>query len=483
MPKWVLRSLNGRDAAEGSDILLLFPVEGELAVEGGCIGFALYHRLEDGRLRTVAPGLQVGRLDCDKPEEVQRQAEGVLDVVRDLARLEITRDRLELGSASGDIAVFVHPPPAEVDPALVRTGWFLSTIGGEQLAPGTRITLEVGADSVGGFSGCNQYGGAVDRMEDGTLAWSRDANDGFATTEIGCAEPILRQEATYQRSVSSTRSYTFNGDRLEIKGYRGLPTLVFQRKAQWRSDPADLVSTRWVLRSTDGREPMRGSVPTVEFESEKRVRWYDGCQNFSGMYTATENDLAVPSYGVVGGDCMKPEAFTHRDGPCVVACFGPEGDYRLRDRLLEIRSETGATTSILQPLAEGEEPEQEGTPWLLRGLVEAGRTTPVPGDAGITLAFDCGTLRAEGTMFGSAGCNDYRVAYEHPIARNGPDRLVLAEPSVTRRACAAPPAVTERERRFLGILRDVSYYPAIFADGRMTLETEDGRKLVFTAPD
>ena len=44
--EWLLRSLNGRDAAEGSDVSLLFPERGELAVEGGCMGSALYHELE-----------------------------------------------------------------------------------------------------------------------------------------------------------------------------------------------------------------------------------------------------------------------------------------------------------------------------------------------------------------------------------------------------------------------------------------------------
>lgn len=45
------------------------------------------------------------------------------------------------------------------------------------------------------------------------------------------------------------------------------------------------------------------------------------------------------------------------------------------------------------------------------------------------------------------------------------------------------PAAAEEEERFLGILGDVVYYPAVFADGRMTLDTEDGRKLVFSAPE
>jgi hypothetical protein len=148
---------------------------------------------------------------------------------------------------------------------------------------------------------------------------------------------------------------------------------------------------------------------------------------------------------------------------------------------LAIRSETGETTFVLEPLARGAEPEQKGTPWALRGIVEGGKTTPVSGKAGITLTFDRGTLRRTGTMFGSTRCNDYSVAYEHPIARNGPDRLELAEPVVTKRECSGSCGLIEQ--RFVSILRDVSYYPAVSADGTMSLKTADGRKLVFGAPD
>ncbi len=118
---------------------------------------------------------------------------------------------------------------------------------------------------------------------------------------------------------------------------------------------------------------------------------------------------------------------------------------------------------------------------MLRGLVEESKTTPVSGKAGITLTFDRGTLRWTGKMFGSAGCSTYSVAYEHPIAQNGPDHLNLSEPIVMKRECTGSRGLIEQ--RFLGMLRDVTYYPSILSDGTMRLETADGRKLVFGAPD
>lgn len=478
--EWLLQSLDGGAAAEGSDITLYHDkqrIGKELGVEGGCMGFYIVHELEGERIRVVKPGLQVGRLECGKPEGVQRQAESILGIMRDLDTVTATEERFELQSESGGVAAFVPPAPAQVDPALVGTEWLLTGLDGEELLPNTEVTLEIDDESAGGSSGCNFYGGDVKKMADGSIVWS----GGSDMTTIGCEEDVQRQETRYLNLLDYIEAYRIEDDRLELMDGGGRTTLVFEQEVQWQSDPAKLVGTSWVLRSTDGRKPQEGSVPTVRFESEKSVSWYDGCQNFEGQYFVTENDLKVPSFGVVGGDCMKPEAYGDSGGMCVVACFGPEGDYRLRDGLLEIRSEAGESTSILEPMAEGEEPEQRGTPWELQGFVEDGSKTPVPDGAGITLTFDRGTLRAEGTMFGSTGCNDYRVAYEHPIARNGPDRLILAVPTVTKLKCA-PGAAARAEEHFLGILRDVSYYPAVMASGRMTLDTEDGRKLVFSAP-
>lgn len=484
--EWLLQSLDGGGAAEDSDITLYHDrqrIGKELGVEGGCMGFYIVHELEGERIRVVKPGLQVGRLDCGKPEEVRRQAENILGIMRDLEQVRATEDRFELQSGSGRVAAFVPPAPAQVDPALVGTEWLLTSLKGEGLLPKTEVTLEIGKEVLGGNSGCNFYGGEVDKMDDGSLVWSGGYGGGTDTTTIGCEGAIQRQETSYQNAFGDVRAYRVEGERLEMIDGDGRTTLVFRQEVQWRSDPAELVGTSWVLRSTDGEEPLEGSVPTVRFESEKTVSWYDGCQNFEGQYFATQNDLSVPGFGVVGGDCMKPEAYGDPGGPCMVACFGPEGDYRLRDGLLEIRTEAGESTSILEPIAEGEEPKQEGTPWELRYLVENGAKSPVVGDAPITLTFDRGTLRREGMVFGSTGCNDYRAAYEYPTRHNTFERIVVDDLVSTRRACPKGQRLAAQEQRFLAVLGDLGEYPSVSMDGQLALETRDGRKLTFSAPE
>jgi heat shock protein HslJ len=167
----------------------------------------------------------------------------------------------------------------------------------------------------------------------------------------------------------------------------------------------------------------------------------------------------------------------------VVACFGPEGDYRLRDGVLEIRTEAGESTSILEPIAGGEEPKQEGTPWELRYFVENGEKTPVAGEAPNTLTFDRGTLRREGEIFGSTGCNEYRAAYEYPTRHNTFERIVVDDPVSTRRACSESQRIAAQEQRFLAVVGDLGEYPSVSMDGQLTLEMKDPRKLILSAPE
>jgi heat shock protein HslJ len=371
------------------------------------------------------------------------------------------------------------PARAQVDPALVGTEWLLTSLDGEELLPKTEITLEIDKEEAGGSSGCNLYGGDVDKMKDGSVVWP----GGTYMTTIGCADDLQRQETRYLNLLDEVEAYRIEDDRLELMDAEGRTNLVVRQEVQWRSDPPKLVGTSWMLRSTDGRQPREGSVPTVRFEADKKVFWYDGCGNFEGQYFVTENDLTVPNFGVADQGCMKPEAFEDPEGPCVVGCFGPEGDYRLRDGLLEIRTEAGESTSILEPIPEGQEPKQRGTPWELRYFVENGEKTPVVGDALVTLTFDRGTLRREGAVFGSTGCNDYRAAYEYPTRHNTFERIVVDDPVSTRRACPKSQRIAAQEQRFLAVVGDLGEYPNVSMDGQLELETRDGRKLNFSAPE
>ena len=375
--------------------------------------------------------------------------------------------------------VSTPPPRAQVDAALVGSEWLLTSLDGEEPLPKSEITLEIEKEMAGGSSGCNSYGGDVDKMADGSVEWS-GANE---MTTVGCSGDVGRQETRYVDLLDEVEAYRIEDGRLDLMDGEGQTRLVFQQEVRWRSDPAKLVGTSWVLRSTGGQKPPEGSVPTVRFESDKEVFWYDGCQNFEGLYLANESDLELPNIGIVDMDCMKPGAYRDAEGPCIVGCFVPGGDYRLRDGLLEIRTEAGESTSILKPFSEGEEPEQRGTPWEFRYFEENGEKAPVVGEAQVTLTFDRGTLRREGVVSGSTGCNDYRAAYQYPARHNTFERIFVDDPVSTRRACPKNQRIAAQEQRFLTVVGDLGEYPNVFRDGRLELETRDGRRLIFSAPE
>jgi heat shock protein HslJ len=106
---------------------------------------------------------------------------------------------------------------------------------------------------------------------------------------------------------------------------------------------------------------------------------------------------------------------------------------------------------ILEPIDEVEDPTHRGIPWELRAFAEDGERTPFRG-AELTPTFDRGKLRETGIIFGSTGCNEYRASYEYPRVRKTYERINVADPVTTRRACRGPRYLAEQEERFLAVL-------------------------------
>ena len=107
--------------------------------------------------------------------------------------------------------------------ALRDTAWELESLTGNDLLPGTKITLEFSGDQVSGSAGCNQYGGSYQARGD-----SLSVGDVFST-EMGCLEPegILEQETAYLATLMTAARYQIVGNRLEILDEAGTQILVF----------------------------------------------------------------------------------------------------------------------------------------------------------------------------------------------------------------------------------------------------------------
>lgn len=353
---------------------------------------------------------------------------------------------------------------------LAGTEWRLLTLRGEELVEDSNITLEIENKEYRGFAGCNWYGGNYS-AEDGSLK----IVGGDMTSMGNPSVAACQQESTYMETLSKVATYQMRDNRLELKNSTDETILVFARKPPWESDPTKLIDTRWKLSSLNGKSPEKGSVPTLSFESERRYSGYNGCRNLYGTYSVDEDDLDFTSFSMKDLGCIKPVTPTMR---VTLASFPPAGDYRLNGDRLEIRTVDG-NTYIFVPLTEESNVAQATMPWRLEKFVESGRATPVLEGTKISIAFDGGTLRKRGSARGSAGCNRYTADYVYRSYPGGAEGPNFENFSVTRKLCPSPEGVMDQEARYLSFLRDVrGYYQKI--DGRLYLETGDGRKLVFS---
>ena len=82
-------------------------------------------------------------------------------------------------------------------------------------------------------------------------------------------------------------------------------------------------------------------------------------------------------------------------------------------------------------------------------------------------------MREEGSIFGSAGCNDYRAAYGYPTPHNTLERIVVDDPFAYPRECPDSRDLPD-EKRFFAVLGGLGEYPSV---------SMDGRKLIFSAPE
>jgi len=132
-----------------------------------------------------------------------------------------------------------QPTPTPIPPiatsTLEGTEWVLISLNGEGLIEGTEITLNFEKEFLGGFMGCNRYGGGPDSgkyiaTDDGTLTIPHQ----IAVTVQLCLTPegVMEQEAAYIEALRSAASYRVVDDRLEIDNAAGETTLVFARKEE-----------------------------------------------------------------------------------------------------------------------------------------------------------------------------------------------------------------------------------------------------------
>ena len=355
------------------------------------------------------------------------------------------------------VMVKVQPAPAAEAPHVSGQDYKITAIGGNQVTGPRPLTVSFGEDGrVGGFAGCNSFGGSFKEMN-GTLTFGD-----LISTMMGCVDPaisaqesavhaILRGKATLTAGPDGTLILTGeNGKKLTLTP-AGLP---------------DMAGTAWQVEAMGGTGIIAGHEPRLNFDTEGKINGSTGCNQFFGSYTQSGSTLNFSGVGMTKMACMadgvmeQETAFTNILSGATQAQIDSLGN-------LVIKSEDGISFTARPLPGEGE--AVEGDPATLGGgtwRVEDLNRTGVIDNSNLTLTFT-----EEGRVTGSTNCNNFSGSYTTTGTT-----VTFSPLAMTRRACVAP-ALSNQEAKYTAALQGEMAW-RITADGALELTREGGHRVL-----
>lgn len=220
---------------------------------------------------------------------------------------------------------------------LTDTHWVITSLDGEPLLEGTRITVAFGEDRLSGFAGCNRYGAGYAVGHGGALAIVEPMRNAALCTQ---PEGVMDQEDAFVRALCAADAIRATGDRLEIDDEEGTTRLVLARQERETLDPAALVGTRWELVTLAGAAPLGRTRYTLSFDSTTDLSGEAGCRTYRGTYDA-EGDALHLRFLEMGGDpCLDREDVMRQEGDYTTALESIE-QYHLTNDRLELVTQPG----------------------------------------------------------------------------------------------------------------------------------------------
>lgn len=269
----------------------------------------------------------------------------------------------------------------------------------------------------------------------------------------------------------------------QIQGFEYEPGFEYELRImeeRVENPPADASSLRWTLlevvaktRSLEGTTwvmeaylnsegvlagALPGSKATARFENGE-VGGVASCNNYFGTYRFHGGDkLSVDIGGMTEMYCA-PEELMAQEGE-FLAALDKAASYVIAENKLQIEDVSGKGILVFSAL---EPVPLVGKTWQLTGY-NNGRQAVVSVIIGTEMT---ATFGEDGSMTGSAGCNNYMASYE----LEG-DAISIGPAATTRMFCGEPEGIMEQEAQYLAALKTAATYRI---DGdRLQLRAVDG---------
>ncbi len=231
------------------------------------------------------------------------------------------------------------PPGPSAPSALEGSAWMLSTMGAQTLpADASPPTLRFAADRITGSDGCNRFVGPW-HAHGTALHIGRD----LAVSRRDCSEAVRASAEAYSRVLARTTAWRMEDASLVLADRHGTPLAVFAPQ------PAGLVDTVWrvtayagAARSMVGVLP--GSLITVEFDPDGRVRGFGGCSRYAGPWALAERRLNVGPLQYARAGCAGPADLKAQEA-AYLKSIGSAAAMRRDGERLELRDANGSVVA------------------------------------------------------------------------------------------------------------------------------------------
>ena len=219
--------------------------------------------------------------------------------------------------------------------AAVRGDWVLrsGSFAGEAIPVATaqRVTLQVGADGIGGVASCNGYGGTA------SFSGSAFSVGEIAITAMGCPGDTAVAERLYMAALGDASAFALDGAGLVLRGAES--ALRFERLG---TAPLDLVLDReWQL--VDGAEgSLSAGAGAARFllRGDGTFAGGTGCRELIGEWLVVADEVLMTSLRAEGTHVSCTGGLQEQDGD-VVSVIGDGFRLEVEGEQLRVISRDG----------------------------------------------------------------------------------------------------------------------------------------------
>ena len=337
------------------------------------------------------------------------------------------------------------------------------------IVPGSQIVLTVDGGRISLNSGCNQMSGDA-TWSDGSLSL-----DALAMTEMGCAEPLMAQDAWLSTVFSGT--LVVDGDAAGFTLSKGGTEVSFDPQEPVADAP--LAGTPWTLTSigTGGADGAVSSVPqgvisTFEITGEK-ISLSPGCNGVGGKVVVTDTTLTASGLISTMMACEDARGDVEKQ---IMDIFAGPLEYAIDGEQVTLTAADGRF--LVYQVDHGTDPEPvssalQGTTWRLVQTSQADGSSAtgssVPGSVKVTLRFE-----GEKVLV-NTGCNVGNASMT--IAA---DTMTVGPLMLTRKACRGDEGAVEGAVR--AVLEGGPVTWVLNGDQLLLTSADGASELLYQAP-